>query len=105
MEELRKAFNKGLLDNQTETSDESSDSDDDDNNDADVQLCASPDDSSTYFTSREWQIKLASITNAYHSVKQPNEPKDPTSPPTSLSLSSQYKTSPLISQWWNSKAA
>ena len=63
-----------MLDNQTETSDESSDSDDDENNDADVQLFASPDDSSTYFTSREWQIKLTSITNAYHSVKQPNEP-------------------------------
>ena len=76
IEELSNAFNKALLDNQAETSDESSDSDDDDNNDADVQLYAqaSPDDSSTYFTSREWQIKLTSITNAYHSVKQPNEP-------------------------------
>ena len=77
IEELSKAFNEGLLDNQTETSDESSDNnDDDDNNDADVQLYAqaSPDDSSLYFTSQEWQIKLTSITNAYHSVKQPNEP-------------------------------
>jgi len=80
IEELSNAFNKALLDNQAETSDESSDSDDDDddddNNDADVQLYAqaSPDDSSTFFTSREWQIKLTSITNAYHSVKQPNEP-------------------------------
>ena len=51
IEELSKGFNKGLLDNQTETSDESSD-----NDDADVQLFAqaSPDDSSMYFTSQEW---------------------------------------------------
>ena len=77
IEELSQAFNKGLLDNQTETSDESSDNDDDDdNNDADVQLFeqAPPDDSIMYFTSQEWQIKLTSITNAYQPVKQPNEP-------------------------------
>ena len=75
IEELSQAFNKALLGNQTETSDESSDNDDD-NSDANVQLFAqaSPDDSSMFFTSKEWQIKLTSITNAYQPVKQPNEP-------------------------------
>ena len=74
VEELSQTFNKGLLDNQTETSDESSD-DDEDNTDVDDQLLtSSPTNCGTYYRSQEWQTKLTEITNTYQPVKQPNEP-------------------------------
>ena len=74
VDELSQTFNKGLLENQTETSDESSD-EEEDTTDVDNQFSnASLPDSGTYFTSHEWQTKLSDITNAYHPVKQPEQP-------------------------------
>ena len=71
VDELSRTFNKGLLENQTETSDASSDEEEDTTDVHNQFSIASLPDSSTYFTSHEWQTKLSDIINAYQPVKQP----------------------------------
>ena len=55
VDELSQTFNEGLLDNQTETSDERSDKEEDTTDVEEQFFNASPTDSSTYITSHEWQ--------------------------------------------------